>query len=165
MANHGYMSITGKKQGLISSGCSSQDSIGNKCQIGHFDEIMVLAYSHDMVAGSDGTVTGGRGQHRPVVITKNIDKSSPLISGALHDGEEVECIIDFYRTSPIGSQGKYFVVRLSGARIAYINFQVPHVINMSEGQPREVVAIRYRDITWTHVGAGTSAHSSWNNDV
>ena len=165
MANHGYMSITGKKQGLISSGCSSQDSIGNKCQIGHFDEIMVLAYSHDMVAGSDGTVTGGRGQHRPVVITKNIDKSSPLISGALHDGEEVECVIDFYRTSPIGSQGKYFVVRLSGARIAYINFQVPHVINMSEGQPQEVVAIRYRDITWTHVGAGTSAHSSWNNDV
>ncbi len=165
MANHGYMSITGKKQGLISSGCSSQDSIGNKCQIGHFDEIMVLAYSHDMVAGSDGTVTGGRGQHRPVVITKNIDKSSPLISGALHDGEEVECVIDFYRTSPIGSQEKYFVVRLSGARIAYINFQVPHVINMSEGQPQEVVAIRYRDITWTHVGAGTSAHSSWNNDV
>ena len=165
MANHGYMSITGKKQGLISSGCSSQDSIGNKCQIGHFDEIMVLAYSHDMVAGSDGTVTGGRGQHRPVVITKNIDKSSPLISGALHDGEEVECVIDFYRTSPIGSQEKYFVVRLSGARIAYINFQVPHVINMTEGQPQEVVAIRYRDITWTHVGAGTSAHSSWNNDV
>ena len=165
MANHGYISITGKKQGLISSGCSSQDSIGNKCQIGHFDEIMVLAYSHDMVAGSDGTVTGGRGQHRPVVITKNIDKSSPLISGALHDGEEVECVIDFYRTSPIGSQEKYFVVRLSGARIAYINFQVPHVINMSEGQPQEVVAIRYRDITWTHVGAGTSAHSSWNNDV
>lgn len=37
MAHHGYMSIIGKKQGLISSGCSSQDSIGNKCQVGHFD--------------------------------------------------------------------------------------------------------------------------------
>nr|WP_283936201.1 type VI secretion system tube protein TssD [Pseudomonas lundensis] len=59
MANHGYMSITGKKQSLISSGCSSQVFIGNKCQIGHFDEIMVLAYSHDMIAGSDGT---GRSQ-------------------------------------------------------------------------------------------------------
>ena len=165
MANHGYMTIIGKKQGLISSGCSSQDSIGNKCQVGHFDEIMVLAYSHDMVAGSDGTVTGGRGQHRPVVITKNIDKSSPLISGALHDGEEIECVIDFYRTSSMGSQEKYFTVRLGAARIAYMNIQVPHAINMSDGQPQEVVAIRYRDITWTHVGAGTSAHSSWNNDV
>lgn len=56
---------------------------------------MVLAYSHDMIAGSDGTVTGGRGQHRPVVITKNIDKSSPLISNALQDGEEIKCVIDF----------------------------------------------------------------------
>lgn len=84
-----------KKQGLISSGCSSQDSIGNKCQVGHFDEIMVLAYSHDRVAGSDGSVTGGRGQHKPVVITKNIDKSSPLIAGALHDGEEIKCSIEF----------------------------------------------------------------------
>ncbi|MBM1189099.1 Hcp family type VI secretion system effector [Pseudomonas lundensis] len=165
MANHGYMSITGKKQGLISSGCSSQVSIGNKCQIGHFDEIMVLAYSHDMIAGSDGTVTGGRGQHRPVVITKNIDKSSPLISNALQDGEEIKCVIDFYRTSPTGSQEKYYTVCLEGARIAYINAQVPHAINMSGGQPQEVVAIRYRDITWIHVGAGTSAHSTWNNGV
>ena len=69
---------------------------------------MVLAYSHDMVAGSDGTVTGGRGQHRPVVITKNIDKSSPLISNALQDGEEIKCAIDFYRTSSTGSQEKYY---------------------------------------------------------
>lgn len=114
MANYGYMSITGKKQGLISSGCSSPDSIGNKCQLGHFDEIMVLAYSHNMVAGSDGTVTGGRGQHMPIVITKNIDKSSPLIASALHDGEEVECVVDLYRTSPMGSQEKYFTVRLFG---------------------------------------------------
>lgn len=63
--------------------------------MGHFDEIMVLAYSHDRVAGSDGSVTGGRGQHKPVVITKNIDKSSPLIAGALHDGEEIKCSIEF----------------------------------------------------------------------
>ncbi|PHN24858.1 Hcp family type VI secretion system effector [Pseudomonas sp. ICMP 460] len=165
MANHGYMSITGKKQGLISSSCSSQDSIGNKCQIGHFDEIMVLAYSHDMVGVSDGAVTSGRSQHRPVVITKNIDKSSPLIANALHDGEEVECVIDLYRASLLGGLEKYFSVHLSGARIAYMNIQVPHVINMSDGQPQEIVAIRYRDITWTHVQAGTSAHSTWNNEA
>ena len=70
MANHSYMTIIGKKQGLISAGCSSQDSIGNKCQAGHEDEIMVLAYSHNMAAGNDGTTSGGRGKHMPVVITK-----------------------------------------------------------------------------------------------
>ncbi|OZY34843.1 hypothetical protein CJF35_22455 [Pseudomonas lundensis] len=98
-------------------------------------------------------------------MTKNIDKSSPLISNALQDGEGIKCVIDFYRTSPTGSQEKCYTVCLEGARIAYINVQVPHAINMSGGQPQEVVAIRYRDITWIHVGAGTSAHSTWNNGV
>ena len=70
MANQSYMTIVGKKQGLISAGCSSQDSIGNKCQAGHEDEIMVLACSHNMAAGNDGTTSGGGGKHMPVVITK-----------------------------------------------------------------------------------------------
>lgn len=48
MVSHGYMTITGKAQGLIAAGCSTQDSIGNKCQAGHADEIMVLSYSHNM---------------------------------------------------------------------------------------------------------------------
>ncbi len=56
MASHSYMSISGKRQGLISFGCSGPSSIGNKCQIGHQDEIMVLAYTHDMMTGNDGSV-------------------------------------------------------------------------------------------------------------
>ncbi len=79
MANHGYMTITGKSQGLISGGCAAQDSIGNKCQSGHTDEIMVLSYSHNMSnIGDTSTPT-----HGPIVITKNIDKSSLLLSQAL----------------------------------------------------------------------------------
>lgn len=66
MANTGYMSITGKIQGLISAGCSSQDSIGNKCQAGHLDEVMVLSYSHNMA--NIGKVN--KSTHRPIVLKK-----------------------------------------------------------------------------------------------
>ena len=89
MASQSYMSITGKRQGLISAGCSGQSSIGNKCQLGHQDEITVLAYSHDMLTGNDGSVASGRGKHMPIMITKAIDKSSPLLASALHAGEEL----------------------------------------------------------------------------
>ncbi|MFJ7793789.1 Hcp family type VI secretion system effector [Pseudomonas sp. NPDC096950] len=164
MANHGYMSITGKRQGLISAGCSSQSSIGNKCQIGHEDEIMVLAYSHNMTTGNDGGYSSNRGKHLPIMITKNIDKSSPLLASALHEREEIECTIHFYRTSPAGGQDKYYSVRLTGAKIAHLNLQVPHSIHMNEDQPQEMVSIRYRDISWTHVQAGTSAYSFWGNE-
>ncbi|MBN3862924.1 Hcp family type VI secretion system effector [Pseudomonas frederiksbergensis] len=164
MASHGYMSITGKRQGLISAGCSGQSSIGNKCQIGHEDEIMVLAYSHNMITGNNGGISGDRGRHLPVMITKNIDKSSPLLASALHEREEVECTINFYRTSPAGGQDKYYSIRLTGARIAHISLQVPHAIHMNDAEPQELVSIRYRDINWTHIQAGTSAYSSWGNE-
>jgi len=85
MANHGYMSINGKSQGLISAGCSTQDSIGNKCQEGHRDEIMVMSFNHNML--NTGNVRAST--HGPVVITKSIDKSSPLLAVALSNREEL----------------------------------------------------------------------------
>jgi type VI secretion system Hcp family effector len=158
------MSVTGKRQGLISAGCSGQSSIGNKCQFGHQDEIMVLAYSHDMVAGNDGSITGGRGKHMPFMITKAIDKSSPLLASALHAGEELDCIINLYRTASTGGQERYYSIRLTGARIAHISQQVPHAIRMNDAEPQELVSIRYRDITWAHVTGATSAYSTWMNE-
>ena len=163
MASHGYMSITGKRQGLISAGCSSLSSIGNKCQIGHEDEVMILAYSHNMITGNDGGVSGDRGNHMPIMITKNIDKSSPLLASALHEREEVECTINFYRTSPAGGQDKYYSIRLTGVKIVHVSLQVPHSIHMNDAEPQELVSIRYREISWTHIQAGTSACSSWGN--
>lgn len=151
------------KSGCLLQSFPSQSSIGNKCQIGHEDEIMVLAYSHNMLAGNDGSTSGGRGKHLPLVITKNIDKSSPLLASALHDGEEVECTINFYRTSPAGGEDRYYSVQITGGRIAHVSLQVPHAIHMLDAQPQELISIRYRDISWTHVQAGTSAHSTWNN--
>ncbi|MGE8068181.1 Hcp family type VI secretion system effector [Pseudomonas sp. NPDC089569] len=162
MASHGYMSITGKRQGLISAGCSGVSSIGSKCQLGHEDEIMILAYSHNMITG-DGGVSGDRGLHMPIMITKNIDKSSPLLASALHEREEVECTIFFYRTSATGGQDKYYSIRLTGARIAHITLQVPHSIHLNDAEPQELVSIRYRDISWTHIQAGTSAYSHWGS--
>ena len=164
MASHSYMSITGKRQGLISAGCSGQSSLGNKCQFVHQDEIMVLAYSHDMVTGNDGSIAGGRGQHRPIMITKAVDKSSPLLASALHEREEVECIINLYRTASAGGQERYYSIHLTGARIAHISQQVPHAIRMNDAEPQELVSIRYREIAWAHVPGATSAYSTWGNE-
>lgn len=65
MAYHGYMSIKGRSRGLISAGCSTIDSIGNRCQSAHVDEIMVLSFSHNLF--NMGNVE--RATHRPVLIT------------------------------------------------------------------------------------------------
>ena len=160
MANHGYMTITGKAQGLISAGCSTQDSIGNKCQSGHTDEIMVLSYTHNMV--NIGNIN--KPTHSPIIITKNVDKASPLLAQALSTREEVNCTISFYRVSSFGMQEKFYSVSINGGVIADLTLEMPHAILQSDAETQEHISIRYRDITWTHHAAGTSGYSTWGND-
>jgi len=160
MANHGYMTITGKIQGRISAGCSTQESIGNKCQLAHTNEIMVLSYSHNMT--NIGNID--RPTHNPIVITKNVDKSSPLLAQALSSREEISCSISFYRTSTSGFEEKFFTVEIEGAVIADLTLDMPHVVIQNDVEPQEHVATRYREITWRHHLAGTSGYASWRNN-
>ncbi|GAB7533125.1 Hcp family type VI secretion system effector [Pseudomonas sp. 3A(2025)] len=157
MANYGYMTIMGKTQRLISAGCSTPASIGQKCQAGHDDEIMVLSFAHNMAnIGNAKHAT-----HRPVFITKNVDKSSPLLSQALANQEQVDCIIDFYRTAAQGAQEKFYTVEIRGCLITELTLDMPHVILQNDAQAQEHVAISYRDIIWTHHAAGTTGYASW----
>lgn len=157
MANYGYMTIRGERQGLMSAGCSTQESIGNKCQANHVDQIMVLAFTHNMASGGSTQ----HALHRPVVITKNVDKSSPLLSQALASGERIDCTIDFYRASSNGIQEKFYTVEIEGGLIRELVQDMPHVMQNSDEQPQEHLAISYREITWTHVTARTYGYASW----
>ncbi|MDR9866212.1 type VI secretion system tube protein TssD, partial [Pseudomonas baetica] len=44
MATPAYMSVTGEKQGLITAGAFTADSVGNTFQEGHEDQVMVQAF-------------------------------------------------------------------------------------------------------------------------
>ncbi|PZW90925.1 hypothetical protein DFS28_116146 [Pseudomonas sp. 478] len=160
MANHGYMTLNGKAQGLISAGCSTQDSIGNKYQVAHTDEIMVLSYSHNIT--NIGNIK--KSTHSPIIITKAVDKSSPLLAQALSNREEINCTISFYRVSALGMQEKFYTVSINGGVIADLTLEMPHAIFQNDAEPQEQVAIRYRDITWTHHLAKTAGYSSWGDE-
>ncbi|APC17164.1 type VI secretion system protein [Pseudomonas frederiksbergensis] len=160
MANHGYMTITGKAQGLISAGCSTPESIGNKFQSEHTDEIMVLSYNHNMA--NIGNIN--KSTHSPIIITKSVDKSSPLLAQALSNREEINCTLSFYRVSSFGRQEKFYSISIRGGVIADLTLEVPHVVLQNDAEPQEHLAIRYRDITWTHHTAGTCGYSSWGEE-
>ncbi|MPT01863.1 MULTISPECIES: Hcp family type VI secretion system effector [Pseudomonas] len=157
MAVNGNMSIVGERQGLISAGCNSQPSIGNKCQSLHQDEILVLAYSHELA--NPGSTQ--RAIHRPVMITKLVDKASPLLAQAVDSREVVRCDIHLYRFHPAGHQERYFSVKLEGAVIVAQSFDVPHAILMSDQEAEERLLISYRSISWIHHTAGTTGHAAW----
>lgn len=159
MASRTYISITGQKQGLISEGCSSKLSIGEKCQADHPDEIMVLSLSHTM--SSIEQTTGAI--HQPVVITKYIDKSSPLLAQALTDREIIDCEIILYRESSLGTQEKFYTIKLEGGVIAAKNLHMPNILFGDNAEMEEQIAIRYRTITWTHHKGNTTGSTSWSD--
>ncbi|MCX2888384.1 MULTISPECIES: Hcp family type VI secretion system effector [Pseudomonas] len=157
MASNGYMRINGERQGLISAGCNSQPSIGNRCQLSHQDEILVLALNHAM-SNTDNT---RRATHHPVSITKLVDKASPLLAQAVDSQEALVCEIDLYRTHSGGHQEKYFSIKLEGAVIVAQELDIPHAVLMADQQAQEQLLIRYRSIRWSHHAAGTTGHAAW----
>lgn len=158
MANLIYLTLNGEMQGLISAGCSSLDSIGNKAQLTHCDQIMVMGLSHGLTRQQNVN-------HQMLTIIKPVDKSSPLLGKAISENECLSCDFSFYRTSRTGMNECYYHLKLINARISSIHLHVPHTIDDSEGQPEESVEFTYESIIWEHCTAGTSAYSLWDERV
>jgi len=159
MANMSYLTLNGEKQGLISAGCASLASVGNNAQIAHLDQILVYALMHSL--SRDHNVN-----HHEIVITKPVDKSSPLLAKAISDNEVMTiCNFTLYRTSKEGINQEYYTIKLSKARIASIDLVTPHSVLEKELEPQERVAFIYESITWEHKLAGTSTTSNWEERI
>lgn len=158
MANLVYLTLNGDLQGLISAGCSSVDSIGNKAQITHTDQIIVLALTHGLIRSQNVN-------HLTLSIHKPVDKSSPLLSKSITENECLTCDFEYYRTNRFGISELYYKVKLIKARISSIHTDVPHTITNSQGQPEETLSFTYESITQEHCIAGTSAYSLWEERI
>ena len=68
-----YMSITGSNQGLISQNAFTPESVGNRYQRGHENEIFIETYSYGSSIPTDenGFIAGIR-QHQSLNIVKPV---------------------------------------------------------------------------------------------
>lgn len=170
MPTPAYMRISGYRQGLITAGASTSESIGNIYQEGHEDEVMVQAFSHQIIIPRDpqsGQVTGKR-VHKPLMISKVFDKASPLILNALTSGEVLNiCHIHWYRTPVTGEQELYYSIKLEDAVIVDVQSRMPNCQdpNLAHFTHLEDVYFTYRKITWTHEVCGTSGSDDWRAPV
>ena len=155
MSSPVYIKIEGATQGLITSGASTEDSIGNRYQAGHEDEIMIFELSSNISMNQNVCF-------QPIDIRKPIDKSSPLLAQALTNNEILTCNFLFYRTAMSGGIELYYKIKLTEASIVNLNFFYPNSITHNDSQPEESVSIRFKSVTWEHVMAGTSSYSIWD---
>ncbi|MFX0085195.1 MAG: type VI secretion system tube protein TssD [Candidatus Hodarchaeota archaeon] len=147
-----YVRIEGASQGVI---------LGNVQTSGFQGWIEGYQYSHSMYYPTDphsGAVTGQR-VHTPVIILKEVDKSTPKLSQAFVTGEKLnEVLIRFFNQSSYN----YFTVKLEDATINSIREFMPNNLNPSTYQPlMEEISLVYRRITWTWEEEGIEFTDDW----
>ncbi|GKW33746.1 hypothetical protein PEC730217_25260 [Pectobacterium carotovorum subsp. carotovorum] len=158
MASIIYLKINGERQGLISAGASSVDSIGNKYQSGHEDEIFIYELMNQFTRLENVSL-------HPVDIRKPIDKSTPLLAQALNDKEKLNCEFSLYRTSSLGGHEVFFKISLKDAIVNDIRYFYPHSLTDNDGQPQENVSFKFSSITLEHVIARTSSYMLWSDSI
>ena len=163
MSNPVFVSITGSVQGLITEGAFTPESVGNSYQEGHENEALIKSFSHNIKIPRDpksGLPTGQR-SHQPLILTKNFDKSSPLLYNALTKGETLTNVeIKWYRTGYTGKPEHYFSVVLEDAVVVDITAGM-----QGEDEQVENIAFSYRKIAWRHETASTSGEDDWRTGL
>ncbi len=161
MALNAYLRLVGEQRGHIR---------GSVTEKGREGLIMVAAVEHELISPRDPTSgqPTGKLMHKPVTITKPLDRSSPLLYTMLINNENItEWQLQFFRTSSTGTQVNHYTIRLMNSAIAGIEFHMPSnrdpaLANQSEF---EEVSFTYQAIEWTWMEGGITARDDWEAPI
>jgi type VI secretion system secreted protein Hcp len=152
-----YLTLEGADQGPIEGDC---------VQAGRENTILVYGLDHKLEIPKD-THTGlpsGQRIHHPLVITKKIDKSSPLICRACASGEHMAKFeLDFYTIDENGKEILYYKITLGNSIIVEVQTFYPLTF-LPESKPyqhMESVAFTYEKIIWSHETESKQAEDDW----
>jgi type VI secretion system secreted protein Hcp len=159
MALNSYLRLKGDTQG---------DILGSVTQAGREDSIMIIGYSHEVVSPRDaasGLPTGKR-QHKPVTLTKEIDKSTPLLMYSLVNNENIPSWkLEFWQPSASGMEVQFYTIELMNASVAGIRAELlnnKYPENMQHKE-REHVTFCYQKVIWTWMDGGITAEDDWES--
>ncbi len=166
MALNAYLKLKGQKQGDIK---------GSVTQKGRENKIMVIAVEHDIISPRDaasGLPTGKR-MHKPLVLTCQLDKATPLLYAALTSNENIpEWELMFYTpqisaAAGTGSEVQNFTIKLTNANVAQVHFNMLNNKNPELMRYNELVDYHftYQKIEWTWTDGGITAEDDWESPV
>ncbi|WP_437669448.1 type VI secretion system tube protein TssD [Sorangium sp. So ce131] len=157
MTLNAYLRIVGERQGEVR---------GSVTQKGREGSILVTGVSHSLIGPRD-PVTGrptGKRMHKPFVVTKHLDRSTPFLLNILVHNENIpRWELQFYRSIALGVERPVFTVQLVNATISSIQFHMLNVKNPAQARvpEQEEVAFTYQKVVWTWHDGGVSAEDDW----
>lgn len=154
----GYAQIETNGQSI--EGFVSRQEIGGEDISQGFIEF--FTYRHELVKplGGDTTRSIGRISASPIIITKRIDKATPILAQSILQNQVIEATFYFYDTSPEdGSTFQAFTMMITGGRIS--SLRTFTVLSGDISQVVEEVSFTYNTLTWTYVPTGVEAVYDW----
>ena len=157
MALNAYLSLSSDKQGDIEGSVTLPEREGS---------IMVTAVNHELVTPTDpssGRLTG-KPQHKPFVITKEVDKASPKLYSLLAQGENIsKWSLGIWEPDQRGREFQYYTVQLINAKVVGIHLEIPNDRSPENEQLRagEHVSFFYERIIWTWEDGGITSEDDW----
>jgi len=165
MALNAYLSLKGQTQGDIK---------GSVTQKGREGKIMVIAVSHEVHSPRDlasGLPTGRR-QHKPLVITKELDQSTPALYTALKNNETLTSFeLQFWTpkltVTGTGMEQQHYTVKLINAQICDIKFAMLNNKNpeLNRYAEYEEISFTYQKIEWIWKSGNKTAMDDWESPV
>lgn len=162
MALNAYLWIKGQKSGEI---------VGSASKKGRTGSIAVLACDHQVTSPRDpqsGLPTGQR-MHHPLLITKEVDASSPLLWNILCTNENIEeWELRFWQPAAGGGAGsQYFTIILTNANIASMRLIMPDNTRPETARlkEREEITFTYQKIEWRYEDGEITATDDWGTRV
>lgn len=150
-----YMTAEGELQGNI---------MGSVDIAPHEGAIEVVEYAHSVSQVIDNAtgLPAGERQHRPIRITKPLDKASPLLMNALVNNENLTTVtFRHYRPSQTGAEQQYYTVELINARITNISQITGSEDELLQKPAQEIITLVYQKIIWTWEDGGITSEDDW----
>jgi type VI secretion system secreted protein Hcp len=144
-----------KLNGSPVTGESTQATLGRQ------DSIECTSYTQKVTVPTDAAsgLATGRAQIQPIIITKRIDKASPLLMKGALTNEVAEGEFRFYRPNPRGdgTTEQFYTVRFTNGSIVSVRQYVPAIESAKVAEPpQEEVTFACGHIEYTYPNGGTS---------
>jgi type VI secretion system secreted protein Hcp len=147
----------------------SDSTLGIREKIGSDDvakaiECLTFTAGVNSAREAGTAMSTGTRTHDTMVITKRMDRSSPLIAKALCNNEAIECIFKFYRPNPTGdgTTQHFYTIELKQARVAFVRKAVQDTLDTATlgRPPTEEIGFAVHTIKWVYVDGGVEHEDS-----
>jgi len=141
---------------------------GSCVALGREGAIEVMSTQHGInlsVDAHSGSLTGSR-MHQPVIINKEVDKSSPYLFDLVCTGKKLsKAILRFYTIVDAGVENEVYNLTLEKAIVSSVNFNHSYIPGSNPPNMMEVISLRYGGIRWNYLNGNIKTSDFWGKEI